>query len=609
MGVPKNKMPADILALFSEFGLDKEAGEVYLHLLQAGRRTANEIAESLHLTNRASNNVLRELSKKGLAKRISTNPETFLAAYPAPLINPTIDKEATKLQHLSDARDKLLELWDDERTKAQGLPVEWCPIEEGFVVLYDKDDIINRRLEMFEATEKRLWIISTEFWLPRWDKVLSDYFGGAGTCKIEDLKILLPVTQSNIDVVKQLSTCFKIRHAPMMSNIATVISDCKEAMYTGVKKDLDELETVELTPSLWSNNSGFIEIQSSVFQTLWERGVDARFRIQEIETGKPIEVTRVITDYQEIVTDFTSLINTAQNEIFLWIRGEAVPVLAPLIPKDARQRGISVIVMAEINKDNLQAAQDIAQYADVRHIPQIVHSTGVIIDQQAMQVLLYSFSDKGAELYNSIYTNTQSFVETQHSMMEDMWHSGIELRYREQELTAGRVVQSIQVIKKRENVYKAFYEMLDRSKNEFNVIQTRMGVKRLYNLIKDREMPKIIYRLLAPIENVNIEEARLLTKYFEIRHLESETGAGIFISDDDKLLGTSYVYDTGDVDNVIYKSAFKTDISEFIFIEKELFNSFWYKATPLNIREQELPVDSGKGVTDAEKLKKRPGQR
>jgi hypothetical protein len=136
-----------------------------------------------------------------------------------------------------------------------------------------------------------------------------------------------------------------------------------------------------------------------------------------------------------------------------------------------------------------------------------------------------------------------------------------------------------------------------------------MGVKRLYNLIKDREMPKITYRLLAPIESVNIEEARLLTKYFEIRHLESETGAGIFISDDDKLLGTSYIYDTGDVDNVIYKSAFKTDISEFIFIEKELFNSFWYKATPLSVREQELPADSRKGVIDTEKLEKRPLRR
>ena len=224
-------------------------------------------------------------------------------------------------------------------------------------------------------------------------------------------------------------------------------------------------------------------------------------------------------------------------------------------------------------------------------------------------MLLYSFSEKGAELYNSIYTNTQSFVETQHSMMEDMWHSGIELRYREEELTAGRVVQTIQVIKKRENVYKAFYEMLDRSKNEFNVIQTRMGVKRLYNLIKDREMPKITYRLLAPIESVNIEEARLLTKYFEIRHLESETGAGIFISDDDKLLGTSYVYDTGDTDKVIYKSAFRTDISEFIFIEKELFNSFWYNATPLSIREQELPINVAKGVIDAEKPEKRPTRR
>ncbi len=603
-------MPEDILTLFSQFGLKKEAGGVYLHLLQTGRRTAVEVAESLHLTSHGANKVLLELSKQGLAKRISTNPETFVAAYPSSLLNPAISKEAAKLQSLSEARDTLLELWDVERTKAQGLPIEWCPIEEGFIVLYDKDDIIDRRLETFHATEKRLWIISTEFWLLRWDKVLCDYFvGDEDKCRIEDLRILIPITPNNIDAVKQLSKCFKIRHSPMMSNFAVVISDCKEAMYTGVTKDLDELERVELTPSLWSNNSGFIEIQSSLFQSLWDRGIDARLRIQEIETGKPIEITRVITDYQEIVQDFASLINTAQKEIFLWGRSEALPILAPLIPKDARQRGIDVIVMAEINKDNLQAAQEIAKRADVRHIPQIVHSTGVIIDQQVMQVLLYSFSDKGAELYNSIYTNTRSFVETQHSMMEDMWHSGIELRYREQELTAGRVVQTIQVIKKREDVYKAFYEMLDRSKNEFNVIQTRMGVKRLYNLIKDREMPKITYRLLAPIESVNIEEARLLTKYFEIRHLESETGAAIFISDDDKLLGTSYIYDTGDIDNVIYKSAFRTDISEFIFIEKELFNSFWYNATPLNIREQELPIDVVKGVIDAGKPEKRPARR
>lgn len=603
-------MAEDIAKLFVQFGLTKRAATVYLDLLQTGQRTTNEVADALHLQSRSVNEVLRELSQKGLVQRISTNPETFAAVYPTALTRPAIDKESKKLQQLNEARDRLLELWDVERTKSHGLPAEWCPVEEGFIVLYDKDDIISKRLDMFKATESRLWIISTEFWLPRWADVLLDYFVGSdGKCKIDDVKILLPITPNNIDIVKRLSACFKIRHASMMSNIAIVISDCKEGMYTGVKKDLDELETVELTPSLWSNNSGFIEIQSSLFQTLWDRGVEARFMIQEIETGQPVEVTRVITDYQEIVADFTALINAAQSEIFLWVRGESLPILAPLIPKDARKRGVNVIVMADINKDNLQAAQDIAEYADVRHIPQIVRSTGVIIDEQAMQVLLYSFSEKGAELYNSIYTNTKSFVETQHSMMEDMWHAGIELRYREQELTAGRVVQTIQVIKKRENVFKTFYEMLDRSKNEFNVIQTRMGVKRLYNLIKDKDMPHITYRLLAPIESINIEEARLLTQYFEIRHLESETGAAIFIADDDELLATSYIYDTGDLDKVVYKSAFRTDISEFIFIEKDLFNSFWYDATPLNIREQELPVGGGKRVITGERLEKRPIQR
>ncbi len=599
-------MPEDIVNLFTKFGLRKEGAQVYLFLLQSGRRTADQVATSLNLEAGTTYTLLKELTKRGLVKVVSTNPETFTAAYPSALFKPAIDQENEKLQHLNETRDQLLEMWDNERARVQGLPAEYCPTEEGFSILYDKDQIINRRLEMFKATEKRLWIISTEFWLSRWGSVLRDYFiEDEGQAKIEDLKILLPITPSNVQVVKSLSEHFKIRHVPLVSNIAIVISDCKEAVYTGVKTDVDELEKVELTPSIWSNNDGFIEIQSSLFQTLWDKGIDARFKIAEIETGKPVEVTRIITDYADIVKDFTTLINMAQHEVFLWARSEDLSILAPYIPQDAKQKGINVLVMTEVTKDNLQTAQAIEQYADVRHISQIVHSTGVIADHSAMQVLLYSLSEKGAELYNSIYTNTKSFVETQYSMMEDMWNSGIELRYREQELTTGRVVQTIEVIKKRQDVYKAFYEMLDRSKNEFDVIQTRMGVKRLYNLIKDREMPKITYRLLAPIESVNIEEARLLTKYFEIRHLDSETGAAIFISDDDKLLATSYIYDTGEIDKVVYKSAFNTDISEFIFIEKDLFNSFWYGATPLSIREQELPVSNTKGIIDLEKSAKR----
>ncbi|MGZ4903881.1 MAG: TrmB family transcriptional regulator [Halobacteriota archaeon] len=599
-------MPEDIVSLFAEFGLRKEAGQVYLYLLQSGRRTADEVATSLNLNSDVTRKLLKELTKQGLVKMVSTDPETFIAAYPSALLKSTIDQENAKLQHLNATKDQLLEMWDNERAKVQGFPAEFCPTEEGFSILYDKDQIINRRLEMFRTTEKRLWIISTEFWLSRWGKVLCDYFVDSdGKSKLDDLKILLPITPSNLEVIKPLSEHFKIRHVPFVSNIAIVISDCREAVYTGVKTDVAELERVELTPSIWSNNDGFIEIQSSLFQTLWDKGIDARFKIAEIETGKPVEVTRIITNYTDIVEDFTSVINTAQREIFLWARSEDLSVLAPRIPQDSKHKGINVLVMTEVTQDNLQTAQAIAQYADVRHISQIVHSTGVIVDHSAMQVLLYSLSEKGAELYNSVYTNSKSFVETQYSMMEDMWDSGIELRYREQELTTGRVVQTIEVIKKREDVYKAFYEMLDRSKNEFNVIQTRMGVKRLYNLIKDREMPKITYRLLAPIESVNIDEARLLTKYFEIRHLESETGAAIFISDDNKLLATSYIYDTGEVDKVVYKSAFRTDISEFIFIEKDLFNSFWYGATPLSIREQELPAGNTKGIINLEESAKR----
>jgi sugar-specific transcriptional regulator TrmB len=598
-------MPEDLVDLLTKFGLQKEESEVYVLLLQSGRKNITDLSQELNLDATTVSKVINNLVKQGLITRISTDPETFLANYPIKIINSVITQENSKLDKLIDSKDKLLELWDVERLKAQGIPAEYCPVEEGFKIFDEKTEIINRRLETFARTSNCLWILSTQFWISRWAKILFEYFvSNQNVCKIPDLRILLPITSGNLDVVKSLASCFNIRHMPMADNVTIIVSDGNEAIYTGVKNDAPEFKDVEITASLWSNDNEFIGIQRSIFQNLWDKGIEARFRIREIETGEPAEVTRIITNYQDIIKDFTSLINTAQREIFLWLRSDALSVFAPVIPKDAKERGINVIVMAQINENNLDIANVISKIADVRHIPQLIHSTGMIIDHTAMQVLLYSTSETGAQLYNSIYSTSKSFIDTQHSMMEDMWNEGIELQYREQEIKTGRVVQTFDVLKKREDVYRVFYDMIDRSKNEFNVIQTRMGVIRLYNLIKDREMPKIIYRLLAPIEEINITEARKLTRYFEIRHLESETGAAVFISDDKELLGTSYIYDTGKTDEVIYKSAFRTDISEFISIEKELFNNLWYNATPLSIREQELPLRVEK-IIDVDKPKRR----
>jgi len=597
-------MREDLIDLLTKFGLQKEEAEVYVQLLRSGRKNTTELSQALSLDVKTVRAAIKHLVKQGLISLISTEPETFLANYPLKIINSTITQEDSKLDRLIDSKDKLLELWDIERSKAQGIPAEFCPVEEGFKIFDEKREVIARRLETFTRTNSCLWILSTQFWISRWSKILSEYFTGEqGICKIPDVRILLPITSSNLEVVKSLSSCFNIKHTPVATNVTIIISDGHEAMYTGVKNDVPEFENVEITASLWSNNKEFIGIQRSIFETLWDKGTEARFRIREIETGEPVEVTQIITNYEDIIEDFTSLIKTAEREIFLWLRSEALPIFAPLIPKDAKERGISIIVMAEINENNLDIANEISKIADVRHIPQLIHSTGMIIDHAAMQVLLYSTSETGAVLYNSIYSTSKSFIDTQHSMMEDMWNSGIELQYRAQEIKTGRVVQTFNVLKKREDVYTAFYDMIDRSRNEFNAIQTRVGVMRLYNLIKDREMPKIAYRLLAPIEEINIAEARKLTRYFEIRHLETETGAAVFISDDKELLGTSYIYDTENIDEVVYKSAFKTDITEFISIEKELFNNLWYNATPLSIREQELPLKVER-IIDVDKPKR-----
>lgn len=69
--------------------------------------------------------------------------------------------------------------------------------------------------------------------------------------------------------------------------------------------------------ALFSNDPMYIDHYSSVFQGLWERGVDARIKIKQIEDGLTEPTMRIIRNRSQTKKLMLDLINNAENEILV----------------------------------------------------------------------------------------------------------------------------------------------------------------------------------------------------------------------------------------------------------------------------------------------------
>jgi two-component system sensor histidine kinase VicK len=248
------------------------------------------------------------------------------------------------------------------------------------------------------------------------------------------IRYITNIDRVNIKLVREyLKSGIQIRHARNLPPMSFGISD-KEIVAT-----IDKMEYGKRIQNLlMSNESAYLKHFGSIFEELWNSGVDAADRIKDIEEGIDFADIEIIANPREGISRAWRIIKSARKEILIMFssanalrrqiqmgglgllkdasEGRNVKVRL-LIPHDTSQHILSTI---------LQESRSHCPGVDFRSMENsfCTKITIVIVDRK--ECIITELKDDTRDIsYNaaglSTYSNSKSIVSSYISIFESIW--------------------------------------------------------------------------------------------------------------------------------------------------------------------------------------------
>ncbi|MPZ06368.1 MAG: hypothetical protein GEU26_08130 [Nitrososphaeraceae archaeon] len=320
------------------------------------------------------------------------------------------------------------------------------------------------------------------------------------------LRYITNIDNENLELVKlYLESGIKIRHVGNLPPMSFGVSDKKVAV------TIEKMENGKVVQSLLlSNESQYLKHFSSVFQRLWESGIDAVDRIREIQEGTEAEFYEVITDGKkasQILVDMTTAI---QKEALIFLpndksmmRMDRLGLIDYLVK--ASQNGANVKIICPLSKENAEIQKKISENApDIR----ILHGNSspygmYIIDRE--KFLRAELKSPGAEKFSDaiglvVYSNRRITVDSFGSVFELLWNERM----------------LVEELKKADRMQKEFISI---AAHELKTpIQAILGMSSLLKYYPERTD-----QVLEVISRNAVRLQRLSTNILDATRIESQT--------------------------------------------------------------------------------------
>jgi signal transduction histidine kinase len=304
-------------------------------------------------------------------------------------------------------------------------------------VFRDAQEILEETRRMANTSTKYSISSVSGGLLYGYNYLLSDYKDILGRQKQgqhKGIRWLTTIDDSCVEVAKKLLEIgMEIRH------VSTVPSESFGFSEKEVGVTVSRLEGGRLnTSALFSNDPMYIEHYSSIFDQLWENGLDATARIKEIEQGIDEPEIKIIRNKKEIQTLFLDIVNNAKSEIMLLLptmnacfREEQIG-MADAIYIASSQRGVKVRMLAPralhlsaSNKDELSQGP----LFESKLIPETISpdTVTVLIADKTHSLILELDDDSALDFKQAIglatYSTRGSTVKANSRFFERIWEA------------------------------------------------------------------------------------------------------------------------------------------------------------------------------------------
>ena len=498
----------DILKFLQNLGFSKREVQVYMFLAKSGAQSTSFVAKRLKMERVQAYRTFKKLQEKGFIEATLERPTRFIVVPFITLLESFIEAKKGEVENLSSQKESLLTSW-----RTVSAPESDYTVAK-FSVISGKKKIHVKMLSMIDEAQKGVYVLTTGL------GVIQEDIGGVfdavvDAAKNRDIpfKIIADISKENFGIMERLNKRIASENVKVDTrhlNLNTryfprfLIKDDEEAILYASSGDEASILNIE-DDGLWINDKMFISILKAFFSQMWQIGVEADRRIEELKTGAPIEETIVIKDPSEAWQKVEQMLDTAKEDIILITSSQS---LINLIEKDPFEKhhkaGVKFRLMAPIDLDNLDAAKKLSAHYEVKHVP-INYMTMMLVDDRNLFMFksapLNDVSDESFFYLNeTFFTNDRRSSERVSEMLNDTWKRGMDIS----EINSQAAGMKLPTLTITANETLAQLVNLMLQKNVDSVLITEKGAQ--IGIINDRDLLKEAIEAKKDPEKTSIKD-------------------------------------------------------------------------------------------------------
>jgi sugar-specific transcriptional regulator TrmB len=418
-----------IRKVLSECGLTEREADVYIFLAKHSAQKGGEISKRTKMPKALVYHVLKSLESKGAVESTLEFPARFAALPFEAILEMNIRAKREEAASIEKRKTSLLEDWKN----ISKIDIEQPEIAR-FVVIEGTRKIYLKIAEIIENTKNSLSAASTVADLARFEQygVIDSINANPMKSKVK-FRFLTELSRQNLKAIKllraELNTGLdlKARNPDLGLTLfpRMVIRDDEEILLFMSPRTLQPTKKQEAC--IYTNCESLVQALTSVFEDMWHNSTSIEEKMVEIETGKPAPKTLVIADAEIAKEKYNQTLRAAEKEIILMTSAkDLIQLNESTLPfKDLAKRAVSVKIMAPITIDNMEQAELLSEYCEVRHVASSYLGT-TIVDGKHLFQLKASLSNQDGSEYalsfkNAFYTTDSEYVEKMKNMLEDVW--------------------------------------------------------------------------------------------------------------------------------------------------------------------------------------------
>jgi len=479
----------DVTKFLQNLCLSKREIQVYMFLAKSGVQSTSFVAKRLKMERVQAYRTFKKLQEKGFIEATLERPTRFTIVPFEALVDNFINAKKVEVVNLNDQKQNLLTAW-----QSISAPESQYPVAK-FSIITGKKKIHSKMINMIEEAKSEVTVLTTALGVIQEDiaGIYDAVLAPPKESKVQT-QIITEMVPENLKAVERIDRNIaedklniKLRHVNMSSKFFPrfLIKDEEEAiLYAPFGNEASVLNLED--EGLWINDKMFISVLKAFFVQMWQTGVEASRRIDELKTGIPIGETLVIKGGEEAWSKVTKILESAKQDIVVITSSQSINRLAeddPIVKYF--KKGIKIRIMASIDLDNLEPAQKLAKNYEIKHVP-ISYLTMMVVDcKHLFMFKMPPLTDLGVEsafyLPDTFYSSDPSQIERVSEMLDDIWKRGIDIT--EISSQAGTKLPTVE-ISPMETVAKTVAKMLQNNVTSVLITEQHKPI----GVINDREL-------------------------------------------------------------------------------------------------------------------------